>query len=288
MDGLLDSLEPLAALLSRAVNPSAAAHETREALRRGCESDAIVVLRAHVGRDADHALTALRQAQVTDNGLLISGGDLRLAQAEALALMVADQRSTTTRLVFTVPDFLRTAWQDHLKNSPAAEWPRETSAVLVDIAAKARSTLLLAAPFLNSQQCGVLAPHVARLVGSGHGRVLVMTRAANVTGPQGNAGPIGLLRQAATVHPDALTVWSWDGPGIGLHIKALVADGVCAYLGSANLTSHGALFHAEAGVMLNGPHASQLDAWLRRISKSRIPKDDELGSIRRPPPWKIA
>lgn len=271
MDRLLESLTPLASLLSRAADPSVAARDVGAALRIGREAEAVVALRGHIGRDADHAAAALQHAGVIAHGRLHPEGARALAQAEALALFLADGRATTTTLVLTVPDFLRSAWQEHLRNTPPTEWPRETSLALIDIAAQAAHTLLISAPYLNSKQCIALAPHVTRLTRNG-GSVLVITRAAQVPGPYGNFEAVSLLRQAAA-DPDAFAVWSWPGPTIGLHLKALIADKAHGYLGSANLTSHGALFHAEAGVMLHGPLARQLDAWLRRIARHPPPTE---------------
>jgi phosphatidylserine/phosphatidylglycerophosphate/cardiolipin synthase-like enzyme len=229
----------------------------------------MVALRGHIGRDADDAAAALQHAGVTAHGHLLPDGARALAQAEALALLLADRRATTTTLVLTVPDFLRSAWQEHLRNTPPTDWPRETSPALIDIAAQAAHTLLLTAPYLNTEQCMTLAPHVTRLTRNG-GSVLVITRAADIPGPCGNAEAVNLLQQAAA-HADAFAVWSWPGPTIGLHLKALIADKAHGYLGSANLTSHGALFHAEAGVLLHGPLARQLDTWLRRIARQPPP-----------------
>jgi phosphatidylserine/phosphatidylglycerophosphate/cardiolipin synthase-like enzyme len=206
---------------------------------------------------------------VTARGHLLSDGARALAQAEALALLFADRRTITTTLVLTVPDFLRSAWQEHLRQTPPTEWPRETSPALIDVAAQATHTLLLSAPYLNIKQCRTLAPHVTRLTRNG-GSVLVVTRVAEVPGPYGNAEAVRVLQQA-TAHPGAFAVWSWPDPTIGVHLKALIADKAHGYLGSANLTSHGAFFHAEAGVLLHGPLAHQLDAWLRRIARQPPP-----------------
>src|SRR4051812_24164782 len=86
MDPLLESLKPLASLLSRAADPSAAARDAEGALRFGHEAAAIVALRRHIGRDADHAAAVLQHAGVTTHGQLTPDGVRTLAQAEALAL----------------------------------------------------------------------------------------------------------------------------------------------------------------------------------------------------------
>jgi phosphatidylserine/phosphatidylglycerophosphate/cardiolipin synthase-like enzyme len=135
---------------------------------------------------------------------------------------------------------------------------------MLDIASHAQKELLLAAPFFNVGHAQALASSIARLTADG-GEVLVVTQGAHGPGPETNAASLRLLCSKVR-SPSLIQVWSWPGPTLGVHFKAVVADRQHAYLGSANLTSHGALHHAEAGVILHGPLARQLDSWIRRIA----------------------
>jgi phosphatidylserine/phosphatidylglycerophosphate/cardiolipin synthase-like enzyme len=204
---------------------------------------------------ASHALDAARITAARDDW------KIRLAQAEVLALEIQRSRPLTPRLVVTVPDFMRLGWSEHLRGVPAADWPRETWPAILDLASHAASELLLSAPFLNTEHARALAASVARVTRAG-GHVLLVTQAA---GAEPNLSAVRLL--AAAAHPGGrLDIWSWPGPGLGIHFKAVIADRQHAYIGSANLTTHAAIRQAEAGVILQGPLAYQLDQWIRRIA----------------------
>lgn len=262
MDGLLDTLTPLAALLARTPDPSARCAELAEALRSRSESRTGETIRQCFGADAADAPAALEHADVTAGK---RGWEVRLAQAEVLALEIRRARHTAPRLAMTVPDYLRPAWAEHLNEFPAAEWPRETWPAILDITFQAQRELLFAAPFLNGEHARSLAPGVARLTSAG-GHVLLVTQSADA-GP--NREAVRLLVQAGR-KPGSVDVWSWPGPGLGIHFKAVAADRQVAYIGSANLTTHAALRHAEAGVILHGPQARQLDQWIRRITEHPV------------------
>jgi len=262
MDGLLDALTPLASLLARTSDPSAVSAVLTKALRSGDVDHVEASLRQHFGPDATGVLAALTTAGISGAGDM--NELVRLAQAEVLALKIRRERRLAPSLVMTVPDFLRDTWAGHLREFPAADWPRETWPAMLDIASKAKSELLLAAPFFNVEQAKALAPQIARLAAA-RGVILVITQGASSPDSGPNAASVRILRAAVRV-PNRMQVWSWPGPGLGVHFKALVADGQHAYLGSANLTSHGALHLAECGVILHGSLARQLDHWIRRIA----------------------
>lgn len=262
MDGFLDTLTPLATLLSRTDDPSVVAAALATALRSDDPGQVDQTLRHHFGPDATAAPAALEIAGIP--AATGPGWQIRLAQAEVLALAIQQTRRLAPSLVMTVPDFLRQAWAEHLRELPAADWPRETMPAMLDIASQAQKELLLAAPFFNMEHAQALACHVARLTTAG-GQVLVVTQGIQRPGLESNEASLRLLR--GQVHdPRRVQIWSWCGPTLGVHFKAIVADRQHGYLGSANLTSHGALHHAEAGVMLHGSLARQLDRWIRRIA----------------------
>jgi len=258
VDGLLASLTPLATLLSRTPDPRAACATLTTALRSGNAAQRRTTFQLCFGADAAAAPCALVAAGISADR---PDWEIRLAQAEVLALEIQRNRETTPCLAMTVPDFLRPAWTEHLRGTPADAWPRETWPAILDLASQADSELLLAAPFLSTDHARALAASVTRLTEAG-GQVLVVTQAAD---KEPNRSSVRLLRHAA--RPEGrITIWSWTGPGLGIHFKAVIADGQRAYLGSANLTTRAAIRQAEAGVILRGPLAHQLDHWIRRIA----------------------
>ena len=263
MDGLLASLTPLATLLSWTSDPSAACATLAAVLDPGSDTQAGEAFRRCFGADAPSAPHALAAARITAGG---TDWKIRLAQAEILALEIQRSRRLAPCLAMTVPDFLRTAWTEHIRDLPAADWPRETWPAILDLASGAVSELLLAAPFLSTEHARALAGGVARLTRAG-GQVLLVTQAS---GAEPNRSSVRLLRDAARGRMD---VWSWPGPGLGIHFKAVIADRQQAYIGSANLTTHGTIRQAEAGVILRGPLAHQLDQWIRRIAAHQVEQE---------------
>lgn len=262
MDRLLDTLTPLASLLARTASPSSACTALTTALGTGSLTQVYEALRHCFGSDAASARAALDAAGIPE----ATGVErrIRLAQCEILALQIQRERRLAPSLAMTVPDFLRQAWTEYLKELPATGWPRETLPAMLDIASGAHQELLLAAPFLDTGHARALAGPVARLTAAG-GQVLVVTQDAHGPGREPNTASVRLLRSNAR-NPGQVHVWSWPGPTLGIHFKALVADRQHGYLGSANLTSHGTLHHAEAGAILHGPLAHQLDGWIRKVA----------------------
>lgn len=264
MDGLLDTLTPLASLLSRTASPSLACAALATALDSGQPAQLDEALWHCLGADAAAARAALDAARIPE----AAGAErrIRLAQAEVLALQIQRDRQVAPALAMTVPDFLRQAWTEYLRELPAADWPRETLPAMLDIASMACQELLLAAPFLDPAYARDLAGPVARLTARG-GHVLLVTQESHEHGPgrEPNAASVRLLCGQAR-GPGEVKVWSWPGPTLGVHFKALVADREHGYLGSANLTSYGVLHHAEAGVVLHGSLARQVDGWIRRVA----------------------
>lgn len=265
MDGLLASLTPLATLLSRTSDPSAACATLAAVLDPDNPAQAGEIFQRCFGADAASAPHALDAARITAGG---ADWKIRLAQAEILALEIQRNRQLAPTLAMTVPDFLRTAWAGHLRDIPAGDWPRETWPAILDLASHAVRELLLAAPFLNTEQARALAPSIARLTKAG-GQVLLVTQAS---GTDPNLSSVRLLRDAAHAR-GRIDVWSWPGPGLGIHFKAVIADRQQAYIGSANLTTHAAIRHAEAGVILRGPLARQLDQWIRTIAAHQVQQE---------------
>ena len=169
--------------------------------------------------------------------------------------------------MFTVPAFLAKAFDTFTSTTPGVRAER-TAAVVSAVAAGARSSLTIAAPYLATVAVDALIPSARRVLDAG-GTVKVITRALSPRSPEpakANITVVGALREAAAGRPGRLRVSSWEEDGLGVHLKAIVADDADAYLGSANLTGPGQLGHAEAGVRLPPQLALPLARWLGMLA----------------------
>jgi phosphatidylserine/phosphatidylglycerophosphate/cardiolipin synthase-like enzyme len=265
MARLLDAVTPLADLLARTPDPDA----TIASIRAACADGTTAVLR--VTRDAASAagidarlitLAAARAGITATDDNTLSVAELS-AIGGALEVLVDTRREPDVSLVFTVPVFLATAF-DAFTSKTLVVRAERTAAVVSAVASAARSSLTIAAPFLASMAMESLVPQARRVLDSG-GMVTVVTRALSPRSPepaQANITAVDALRRAAVGRPGRLRVSSWEESGLGVHLKAVVADDTDAYLGSANLTGPGQVGHAEAGVRLPARLASPLAEWL--------------------------
>lgn len=264
MARVLESLKPLLALIGQADDAVGAAQKLSAAAEGGT-GIALVRQLAALVTDKNLAAGVLQHAGVINgSGELTAQAAIRLAQTLALAEALHENQCD---LVVTVPDFLRSALATMVRESPAISRPLETAATMMSVARQAQERLVIAAPFLHPKLVETLLPHVKRLIGA-KGKVLVLTRAIGpaIGRSQANHDSVTLLRAAAGRAPSRLSVRSWEESGLGIHCKVVLADHAVAYLGSANLTVHGANSQAEIGVLLRGPQLKILTAWLDQIS----------------------
>ncbi len=274
MDSVLDALNPLVDLLEHTADPTAVAQQLVQASGLSAEQvftvlDAACDEPALTGPTLSHAQILTGPAR---GAALTEHAPLRAAAAQAL---LAQRRADSWQLVLTVPGFLAEALNTLAATQPGQRRPRQTATVLTDLAAGARTDLIIAAPYLHTGFVRYLAEPVAALLRTG-GTVLVLTRALSLRAPQtssANTEAVQLLREAHTgarvdAGPGAgtLRVCSWEERGLGLHFKAVVADRRRAYLGSSNVTPGGALGHAEGGVLLDSDRVAVLDGWLRAVA----------------------
>lgn len=273
MERVLAALTPLTALLETTADPFAALERLID--RAGSGGPALIAALAHDTGEREgggFAADVLGTAGVLGpDGAETPQARLRLAQVQAL--LECRQATTTCELVITVPPYLRNAVTRH----PRLRRVRETGAAVRAVAANAHHRLAIAAPYLHAGFVETLVPAASRVVGAG-GLVRVVTRAARTAGSgleATNAAAVATLRARVPAGPGRLEVRSWEEEGLGVHLKAVVADSIIAYVGSANPTWGGTEAHAEAGLLLSGPKAADLDAWIDAIA-------EELGGRRLP------
>lgn len=269
MARLLDALTPLADLLARTPDPDVTVTSIRAACPNGSEAVLRVIREAASAAGFDARLMTLAAARAG----ITATDDSTLTVAElsaiggALEILVDTRREPDVSLVFTVPAFLATAFDAFSSKTPVVRAER-TAAVVSAVAAAARSSLTIAAPFLATVAVDALVPPARRVLDAG-GLVTVITRALSPRSPEpapANISAVEALRTAAAGRPGRLRVSSWEEDGLGVHLKAVAADDTDAYLGSANLTGPGQVGHAEAGVRLPPRLARPLAEWLRLLA----------------------
>jgi phosphatidylserine/phosphatidylglycerophosphate/cardiolipin synthase-like enzyme len=250
MAGLLEPLEPLADLVALTDDPLATCAALMDAVVGG---DITAMLR-RLGA-GDLVLPALRYAGVigTDGRLSPTARD----QLLRLEVLVASATADTDRWapVMTVPAYLRMA----LPEGRVAE----TLPALLDLVSGARRRIVMASPFLDPG-FESLIPSVDRFVTSG-GRFMLITREL-IKPDSHNAKLVRQLRMQCGTGGN-LEVVSWEEEGLGLHLKAAVADSRRAYVGSANFTRGGMGQHAELGVRLEGPSVAGIEHLLDTLAE---------------------
>ena len=265
MARLLDAVTPLADLVARTSDPDT----TVASIRAACLEGPSAVMRAardataEAGVDQRLVMLAVRHAGMTPTDGTPPTVTELAAVGGALEILVDARRNGDVSLVLTVPAYLVAAFDAFTSATPGVRTER-TATVVMEVAASARSSLTIAAPYLTAIAVEELVPHAIRVLGAG-GVVKVVTRALSPRSPEparSNIAAVGTLRNAAAQRPGQLRVSSWEEDGLGIHLKAVVADNADAYLGSANLTGWGQFGHAEAGVRLPARLALPLAGWI--------------------------
>lgn len=220
MARLLDAVTPLADLVARTPDPGA----TVTSIRAACSDGTTAVLRvmretaSAAGIDARLMTLAAAHAGIT------ATDDSTLTVAElsaiggALEILVDTRREPDVSLVFTVPAFLATAFDAFTSKTPVVRAER-TAAVVSAVAAAARSSLTIAAPFLATVAMDTLVPPARQVLDAG-GVVTVVTRALSPRSPEPahtNISAVDALRKAAAGRPGRLRISSWEEDGLGVH-----------------------------------------------------------------------
>lgn len=256
MASILERLEPLAELVEATPEPVA----TCAALLAALEAYEPSALAATLG-GTDLTVSALRYAGIlSSDGTLGQSARDQLLRLEALVAVRSADRDCWGP-VMTVPSYLRRSLpQGHI---------RETFPVLLDLVSNARRRLVMASPFLDRGFENLIS--AASLLTRRGGDFLLITRELTDPGSH-NSAMTRLLRNRCDA--TRLEVVSWEEEGLGLHMKAAVADSHRAYVGSANFTWGGMGEHAELGVYLDGPTVGEIERLLDVLA-------DELRARRR-------
>jgi phosphatidylserine/phosphatidylglycerophosphate/cardiolipin synthase-like enzyme len=127
----------------------------------------------------------------------------------------------------------------------------------------ARQRLTLLAPYLEAEGIGRLQEELlialARRVS-----VVLVTQDANVLGSCASASLESLRREARGL-PGTLRVYSAPASApVFLHSKLIVADGIAAIVGSANLTGNALLRNLETGVLVGARQAVEIEHVVQR------------------------
>lgn len=245
MAGILDQLEPLTALVVAESDPLGTCAALIAATQTGEGTPLIAVLgNPKIIRPALRFAGILRE----DDQLTAAAHDQLIRLETLVAARTADR--DRWQPVMTVPPFLRGAIQEGVVT--------ETLSALLNLTSNARRKLVMASPFLD-RGFETLIPALSRLIAAG-GDVLLITR--ELTNPASHNSAVAHALRRECGASARLSVVSWEEDGLGLHMKAAVADSLSAYIGSANLTWGGMSQHAELGVILNGPSVLQVEELL--------------------------
>jgi hypothetical protein len=238
---ILAAITPLADLVLEAKDPIRLA-ETILTEIEACSVDGqgmIDLVSAEV-RDKGLVLPCLAVAGIVnpDTGAINSGALVHAAQLSAVVEMRTN--ADHWQLALTVPPFVRSAFTDMADDLPAGIRPIETLPAIQAVAQSARGRLILAAPYLHPTFMTTFVPHVNRIAAAG-GTVLLLTRALSTLSAEQSQANVEALQKLREGVPnrEILVVRSWEEVGLGLHLKAVVADEHMAYIGSANLTMTG-------------------------------------------------
>lgn len=245
MESFLERLEPLVEVVGKTPDPAATCNAMIAAVEAGNVEGLVGCL-----DDERFAVSALRYGGVLDErGLLLDSARDQLVRTQTI-LAARSAGADRWDRVMTVPPYLR--------KSLDREGVPETADVLVRLVSEARRRIVMASPFLD-KGFDRLVPALARFA-AGRGSFVLLTR--DLVDPDSrNARVVRDLRRRCGHGPE-LEVVSWEEEGLGLHMKAVVADSRRAYVGSANFTWGGMGQQAELGVLLEGPSVAGIERLL--------------------------
>jgi phosphatidylserine/phosphatidylglycerophosphate/cardiolipin synthase-like enzyme len=265
---VLAAVAPLADLILQAKDPVHLAETILADVQAGIADGQALVERIAVDvRDRGLTLPCLVLAGIVNPDTRAVRSGAVVPAAQLLAVVEIQMNADRWQLALTVPPFVRPAFNDMVADLPPVIRPVETLPAIQAVAQSAQRHLILAAPYLHPTFMAIFVPHVNRIAAA-DGTVLLLTRALSALSEEQSRANVDALRKLreGVSNREALMVRSWEEAGLGLHLKAVVADEHMAYIGSANLTLTGTSAQAEAGVLLSGPGVKVLARWLEAIN----------------------
>lgn len=284
MAAILATLSPLADLILQAEEPGQLAEMILEDIQSGVTDGAGIVARmSGAVHDDGLIFPCLALAGILDPATHAVCSGAVVPAAQILAVVEAYMSADHWQLAVTVPAFVRSRFTSMVDEMLPRVRPIETVPAMHGVADSAINRLVLAAPYLQPAFVSTFMRHVNRVINRG-GTVVVLTQALSVISGQQSSANVEALRalRAGASNPEKLLVRSWEEEGLGVHLKAVVADEQRAYVGSANLTLSGTSSHAEVGVLLSGPSVKVLARWLEivgsALTERRFPDLNRLRS----------
>lgn len=178
--------------------------------------------------------------------------------------------SSQVELVLTVPQSLglEMAYLAHA---------RTTLGALIQMVAQTQHELVMAAPYIKGDIFGqgILQTALQYAVERRHVQLNIVTTGESLDGFTSIAW---ITANRARVHFFRPKTNMDVEQYLGSHAKFCIADGVTAYIGSANLTFLGLHQHLELGVLLHGELATQVaNFWRLLLLNGFFVLDEKLG-----------
>ncbi len=201
-----------------------------------------------LGKDAEQLLwDALREAGCFDSNEADRFNVWALA-GFMCSLVAGTASESRTDLVWTFPG--------QMFSMPGIACDGYSSSLKM-LAQSATAALTIVSPYLEAKGVGCIEEAVVAALYRGVTAVIV-THEADDLGSR-NSAALKSLRTAASGLAGRLTVYTTSPKGVLMHMKAVVADGERAVVGSANLTGKGLGGNVELGVRLGKPQAQEIE-----------------------------
>jgi phosphatidylserine/phosphatidylglycerophosphate/cardiolipin synthase-like enzyme len=183
------------------------------------------------------------------------------------------KNATDVKIIATRPGSAVTLDKELAASGWQTPHPEETDESMADLIAGAARTIVVMTPFLDARGSVILKT----LLDRAHDDAQVTIILRNLGRPERKDYPVGFplildwLRKRRVAVFDYSLQNSPVAPIETFHAKLLIADGVRAYVGSANMT--GASFESsmEMGVILSGEAARQLSRFVEVVVRCAKP-----------------
>jgi phosphatidylserine/phosphatidylglycerophosphate/cardiolipin synthase-like enzyme len=199
-------------------------------------------------REAENVVIQLRSDGLVD-GTTVREAALTRA-FEAAALLVAQPRPPTNRLVATLPR-ADPALADLQMHSLLSE--------TIELIQRAEDELVLMSPFLAEEAYDQLRPALRTAAGNGATLTLITRYLTYAEDKEWNREFVECVRNDSDLASSLRTYeYTDDETWTTFHAKIVIADGEQAYLGTANLTHRGLTDNLELGVLFRDDTAGRL------------------------------